>query len=187
MLTIILGVLLLAALFGVPIVFKPRRPLLKRLSGDAFEITNVGYGTLEQFPQFLMAGFLLMGIVMSIGETDLTRLPADAAILLVGLLIGLLSLFWLRNGYKSYRFNSAAAKAELVIYRFGKPGKVREYLLQKPFTALTVSDSRADGGVTYYSTQWNVIGGKAIKIEHDTDEERKYFRDWLRQNGCSVT
>jgi len=128
-----------------------------------------------------------MGILMSLGETNLTRISTDAAILLIGLLIGALLLVWFRSRYKSYRFNLAEAKVELVIYWFGKPLKAREYLLQEPLTALTENDTSRGESVNYYWTKWKVVGGKEIKIEHNTDEERKYFRDWLRQNGCSVT
>lgn len=186
MLTIIFGVLVIVALFGVPILFKPRKPLFKRLAGDTVEITNVGYGTSEKLPQFFLVGFLLMGVVMSAGERDLTRISTDAAILLTLILTSLLSLLWLRSRHKSYRFDLTEAKAEKLICQFGKSRRVREYVLQKPLTVVTLKDYRGEGN-TYYWTQWNVAGGKPIKIEHDTDEERRRFRDWLRQNDFSVT
>ena len=185
MLTIVTSLFPFILLIVALLILKPRKPLIERFSENTVKITNVGYGIKEGLPQFFAVGFLFLGIVMFAAQTNSNRLSTDTIVLSSAILISSALFFWFRSRYKSFHFNLEEAKVEMFVHQFGKSRKTGEYLLPKPLTALTVSDTSRDS-VHYYWTQWNVVGGKPIKVGHETDDERVYFRDWLRQNGFTV-
>ena len=172
-----------------PVSLKRWPPVVKDLGNNIIEVAIFGNARWDQVPMLMLGGFFVVAILMSFpvpGQTPLFVMGKIGLVLIL-FLGSLISALWMRSRHTRYRIDLTSGQVQRQSKRFGRPDKVKNYLLKLPVRAsydCQPKDEDRKDATMQYATCWLLKDDRKLVVVHKNQEEAEQFRSDLAAYGC---
>lgn len=166
-------------------------PKVKNLGNNVIEVIVYGNARWDQIPGLMLGGFFVVAVLLSFPVPGQSTLFFIIKLAFVSLLLSgtLFAALWMRSRHTHYRIDLTSGQVQRQSRRFGRPDKVKNYLLQLPVRAgsdCQPTDADRKDATMQYATCWLIKDGRKLIVVHKDQEEAEEFRTELAAQGCPL-